>query len=254
MWKTIGATTFLMFVVAVAVFGGYFYLENTQNVELDANTFCEKDQNLNVTIVFVDKTDRFDRVEQQSKIVSRLKRISEDLEEGDYLAVYLLRSADEKARVFADEIFSACRPARQALNRNQTLLERDYQRKFEGPLREIAELVAQQDEGAKSPIIEELERVILSENKFLQANEKSIVIISDFIQNSQYYSMYKGKPDWERLKEGLIKESIDLLKGAKVSLLVVERDGFWSRQKREILPAWISFFESVESRPRWQRL
>ena len=105
-------------------------------------------------------------------------------------------------------------------------METRFEARFERPLRDILDSLMGAEPANQSPILESIKGAVV--DSFVGANQgtgKKLLIVSDLLQHSSFYSFYGGVPSLEDFETALVSEgigSMDLL-GAEVHFLVVPR-------------------------------
>jgi len=205
------------------------------------------------TLLVIDKTDPF-AASEADRVAEIVRDFGRRLVVGEFFAILLLRNeGGSTTRVSSELLFSVCRPARgedaDILYDDPKKVQREYEESFKEPLEALVGEMVKSEEGQFSPIIEEIEKIILRSPEYQSAENKRIVVISDFLQNSSSYSLYKTEVlERQGLLEIVGDDVKKYLSGAVVELILVERPDRWEQQ-RDMMPTWRKFFEELGARP-----
>ena len=183
------------FVMVAMILAGVGYIVYTlQPTPYDEKTLCLVSDELPAhTAVIVDKTDEYS-AEQAELITDLVRRTSDRLAPNERFTLFEL---DERGQFDARGEFSLCNPGRgdqvNPLFSNPQQMEERYAALFEEPmLNALADLVVPK-EAPNSPILEALARLAQTEVFSEQAPSRSVVLISDMLQNSGIFTAYGGR-------------------------------------------------------------
>ncbi len=141
--------------------------------------------------------------------------------------------------------FGRCSPGSPAnanpLYENPGDIRREWERDFEGDLRLTLENLMLQTSAPTSPLMEQIEGII-ARYDFSSRNEgRRLIIISDLMQRSSYYSFYESGADWERF--AATDPSVPNLRGVEVAVFVARRNSGLS--EAELIGFWKKYFEAA---------
>lgn len=139
-------------------------------------------------------------------------------------------SVDSNA--LGDPFFSACKPAPKSTNSlfsGEKYWEKKRQKEFYKPLREaLIKLADNSDQAKTSPILETLFNISLrSFSSGVKSNSGKVIVVSDFMQNSELVSFYGNKiPEysaWQRSVDG--RTWVKKFNKVTVEAVVIPRHG-----------------------------
>jgi hypothetical protein len=194
----------------------------------------------------VDKTDPLTFIQSQAFTVIFKDLIEKRVPEGYLLSVFVLGDHFQQN---ATPLVELCNPGagsgRSELTSNLTKLRKQYENKFIGPLLgQFEQLVAVRSSDI-SPIFEMLQLVGLNAfRKHDVQGERRLVIVSDMLQNTPEFSMYKGAVDYAAFA------TTDYAKRTRPELLGVKVELHYLMNKPQIqtrrnLQFWEDFFENA---------
>ncbi|MCZ8042619.1 MAG: hypothetical protein O9330_09090 [Beijerinckiaceae bacterium] len=172
----------------------------------DPDSLCLISGAVGHTLVLVDKSDPWSEV-QAGRLKRLVKQIGDGLPADRMLSIYVFNDAFEPG---FPPLLSLCNPGRTAseLIGNP---RRDYIRwveKFGRPLDEALAVLTQPAKGNLSPIVEAVGDVVSRPETRVREGDKSLVLVSDMLQNSRQFSVFGSNPatrDPERLKRLVTK-------------------------------------------------
>ena len=105
-------------------------------------------------------------------------------------------------------------------------METRFEARFEQPVARILDSLMSAKPAGRSPILESLKGAVVDSFVGVDSGiRKELLVVSDLLQHSSFYSFYAGVPSFEDFEEALVSEgigSMDLLE-AEVHFLVVPR-------------------------------
>ena len=225
---------------------------------LDSETNCPVSGAESVTVVLIDLSEPYNEVQREG-IFQRLEAVREKLETNDKLALYLLSDVKD---AMPDPAFSYCKPPKGSeanpLFQNPRMMQETYM-KFADKGGELRAFIGDKSGRRTSPVMEMIQIVAVKEFRKSSAKppkEKRLVVVSDMIQNSPGYSLYKvGRPDFEAFQKTPHYQKIRTdLGGAEVSVFLVRRDAAGSIQNDDFYDFWWNFLEGMGGYPRIERI
>lgn len=233
-----------------------------QPPEYDPNTLCLSGEQPAHMALVIDKTDLYSP-EQAQRIEGLVLDSRERLEMGERLSLYEL---DARGELINTNGFSLCNPGRgdqiNPLYRNPARVEARYQALFEGPLQSALADLVEPKESPASPIIEALADLALEDSFDLTTPRRTVVLVSDMLQNSRLFSVYgrarsdlaNRLPPPGRVAALVEDEYGDVLVGVRIEVYLIDRRG-WSAEQRAILQAyWTEVFRQLGVRVEWRAL
>ncbi len=254
---------FLNFAIVVAAIGGiYFAVKNLQPPPYDEDTLCIISDELPPhTAIIIDKTDVYSEV-QSRLIASVIRRTKDRLESGERLTIFEL---DARGQFDPRGRFSLCSPGRgdqvNPLFRNPRLIEERYAELFDAPLDAVLEDLVTPKEAPASPILEALSRLAQTEAFSDEVPGRSIVMVSDMLQNSDMFSAYGGRgsmpanmPDARDVADQVLNRFGDGLRGTRLEVRLIPRETYVDLQRGALKDYWNEVFDELGIRTDWRDL
>jgi hypothetical protein len=238
--KKLGAI--LTVVAAVAIIfagGGWFLLEKSKMQSIDEN-LCPP-QPTEFTAVIVDVTDPLTLVQRQD-LRDRLDQLRQAVPVNGEIAFF--KVGDPNVRLL-QPILKRCNPGTAGdfseVSRDLKRVQATYDEKFEGPIVKAYESIFSASGSNRSPILQSIQSVNLTELQTAGAKDKprQIVLISDLLQNTSKLSFYGRLPSAnEVLANPDFRAASTDLAGIKVDLWMVERPDYQQTQPRALADLW----------------
>lgn len=245
----------LLLIVTVALifaFAGWYYLQNREDLDKFG---CPKDTSLrnNVSVVIVDTSSRFNSDQKQAlngfaeKILNSIPKYTE-------LKLYKMTDAGVGQK---DLLLSVCSPGDpkdvNQWTQNQKIAMQNWKVGFAEKIDQEFKNISNSQGLNASPIIESIRSVSLLEFGGNNQKNKSLIIISDFVQNSKLMNMYALQPDIGAFKSSTgYAESIARLGGVRTELLLLENEP--KIQTAKFKEFWIQLIISNGGAARMQSL
>jgi hypothetical protein len=221
----------------------------------DQETLCQKTGPVGHTLILVDKSDPWSEV-QAGRLKRLVKQIGDELPAERMLSIYVFNDIFEPG---FPPLIALCNPGRTAseLIGNP---RREYVRwveKFGRPLDEALTVLTQPAKGNQSPIVEAIGDVVSRRENRVQTGDRSLVVVSDMLQNSSQFSFFGNTPgarDPERLQRlvGRVWRDSD---GASWQLSVHQVQGVYEPQRLEQAGTlWRQALRSLNIAVAWERL
>jgi hypothetical protein len=183
----------------------------------------------------------------------RLTDIADDLPEYALLDVRILDPASPAGR----QVFFLCNPGDgkgwNEFTDNPRIAQKRWRERFRAPLDQALNRSLVPNASETSPILATLQGIALDKfaGKAAAALPKTLVIVSDMIENGKDYSQYQGDLSYRHFKETPAYRKLRTdLNGAQVQILYVER--FTKRQidSRALMRFWLEWVQ--DNRGEWQ--
>ncbi len=238
----------LVVVVLAAMFGAYFYAASS-NPELDPQTMCpvEATRITNLTVLLVDVTDPMN-LPQRQDFINQLHNLAEGIPRFGKLIV---TKVDPISEQLLAPVIIVCNPGTaedaSQWSGNPKKLAELYSEKFRKPLDRAFESLASVSGADRSPILESIQSVNLTEfQKATRSNlPKLLVVASDLLQHTDSISFYKGIPDADRLiSSPEFGRTRTDLRGVEVELWMLERIDNRKTQPRTLAELWDALIQS----------
>lgn len=228
-----------------AILGGYGYLQwgVPHPPKLKQGTLCPTDGPRSVTVVLLDATDALPDITKR-EVRSRLTDIAETLPPYGLLEMRLLDPAVPGGRV----TFLKCNPGDGSnlseLVANPAMAHKLWVDDFHEPLERALEGTLAPAPADTSPIMETIQRIAIDRftGRSLNGTPKSLVIVSDMMENGPGYTQYHGDLSYERFRATPAYKQLKTdLQGARVSIQYAQRlaPGLDSKKHLEFWLQWI---------------
>lgn len=233
-----------------------------QPEEYDPDTLCLAGETPPHVALVIDKTDFYSR-EQAVRIEGLVLDSRDRLTVGEMLSLYEL---DARGELINTNDFALCNPGRgdqiNPLYRNPQRVEARYQALFEGPLQDALADLVEPKESPASPIVEALARLAVEEDFDRETPRRTIVLVSDMLQNSALFTVYgRGRSDLTRtlpdprlVADAVTAEFGDALAGVTIEVHLIPRPGWEAQQAGVIRAYWEEVFRLLGVRDRWTAL
>ena len=246
--------------IAVALVG--FAVVALQPEPYDEQTLCALTEELPPhTAVIIDKTDEYSE-EQADLIAGVIRRTRNRLEVGERFTLFEL---DEQGQFDPRGEFSLCNPGRgdqvNALFRNPKQIEERYATLFEAPMDNALKDLVTPKEAPSSPIMEALARLAQTEVFSDRAPRRSVVIISDMLQNSDIFTAYGGRgampanmPDARTTADRIAGRFGTSLDGVSLEIRLIPRDRYVDLQRGALREYWDEVLTDLGVTVEWRDL
>lgn len=187
-----------LLLVTLALGGGAAYLTLDRPERLDAETLCPADGPKGHHVLLIDMTDPLNFTQKQALSVTVKEIIERRVPEGFLFSVFAL---GDDFKENALPLVEMCNPGdgsnKSELTANLRKLKQQYESKFSAPMVSVAESLVATKPANWSPIFEMLQLVgINAYRKHAIAGEKRLIIVSDMLQNTPQFTMYRGAVDY----------------------------------------------------------
>jgi|UPI0006459B58 hypothetical protein len=238
----------LMVVVAV---GLLVWNVSRSKIRLDAQTQCPLDGPRSITTVVIDRTDPISKITERD-LRNRLDELTRSVPRYGALYLYTIDGGHEGV---GDPLFFRCNPGDQstanALVDSTGKIQKNFEATFAKPLDAVMGDLLRVKTAPRSPIMEAVQAVAVddfSSKAAPAADPRRLIVVSDFMQNSDRVSFYGGgKGDRLRAPEVLNAP----LTGVEVSLLFIQRPDRGGPSAEDLRSVWRDYFiESGVASPR----
>lgn len=210
-------------VVALLVF---LYLRAVDQHPATSADLCPESGAVEQTIVLVDATDKIAPI-TQTEIMTRVTDLANSTKKWARFELRVLTPGSERTNT----LFSRCNPGDGSeldeYTGNPEMARKKWASQFSGPLRDaMARSMA--GEGAEtSPIMAGVQQIAVERMSSEQAQSvaNTVIVVSDMLENSEYFSVYQSGPDFEAFRASPAHNRFaSNLAGANVAMWFVERE------------------------------
>jgi len=211
--------------LGVLATGAYVYLTAARPPMLDRETLCPVDGARSVTVVLLDSTDEIPDIGKR-EIRTVLLDMAETVPVHGLLELRLLDPKTAAGR----PIFAKCNPGDGAglseYTANPRMARKRWLEGFRQPLENSMDAGFRPAPGNTSPIMETVQRIAVDRFSGRAAEDipKSLVLVSDMLENEPDYSQYTGDLSYSRYKTSRAYKKLQTdLHGADVTIYYIQR-------------------------------
>lgn len=231
-------------IVAVAVVGiaiiATYILVARGNRSLDDETLCPANP-ASITVLLVDVTDPM-TVAQRQDFQNQLVELRNAIPRYGKLVVV---KVDTAATSLLRPVIARCNPGT-AKDANEWTgdpkgLDRKHREGFVDPLSRVFEGLSQETGSDRSPILESIQSVALTEllPPDVEALPRKLIVASDLLQNTEAVSFYSGLPDPDAfIASSAFRRARTNLRDVDVELWMLERSDAPQTQPRALPNLW----------------
>ena len=225
----------------LGVIGAVVWFNLTHSpIEVDKDTLCPKTGSWSTTVVLIDVSDPLPKVAQEDV----KNQIAEEVRTVPKFGLLELRLLDPKVDG-GQVLFLRCNPG-DGRDLSEIIANPEQERKkfeegFQKPLTGLLAPAVRADPADTSPIMETVQWISVKEfaNTAQQKQKPRLIIVSDMIQHSADYSLYKGDPGFERYRHSASYEVLRTdLHQADVTVFYVSR-----KNQPESADSFVEFWE-----------
>jgi hypothetical protein len=230
--------------------GAYVYVSAARPPALDRASLCPLDGPRSITVVLLDSTDDIPDVGKHE-----IRTVLTDMAEAvPVYGLLELRLLDPKS-AGGRPIFAKCNPGDGAdlseYTANPRLAKKRWIEGFRGPLETALESGFQPLPGKTSPIMETVQRIAVDRFTGRAAEEapKSLVLVSDMLENAPDYSQYGGDLSYGRYKASRAYKKLQTdLHGAEVTIYYIQRAAGKPFNSAEHIRFWADWIRDNKGR------
>ena len=224
----------------VAGVGAIYGIVASSQRKLDAVTLCSASPE-SVTVLLVDVTDPMNTPQRQD-FINQLVRLKNSIPRYGKLIV---AKVDDTREGLLAPVITRCNPGtREDVNSatgNPDALQKQWAESFDAPLNEAFGRLSSASGADKSPILESIQSIALTElqKPGLERIKKRLIVASDLLQNTAEMSFYRSLPEPRALVEGAPFRRLRTdLRGVEVELWMLERADAAATQPRALAELW----------------
>lgn len=210
-------------------------------VELDSATLCPTDGPGSVTLILIDRTDRFGTVTKADIEVQLQNRLDATTAHEE---IVLFAVNDTDTAVLAP-IIQLCNPGAprnvDPLIASKAIVERNWQQRFMEPMSGVLRELLVEERASRSPIMESIQSVSVTHfgTSSRRAIPRQLIIISDLLQNSSAWSLYTDPPDYERFKSSFSSRGLNPdLRDVEIEMWLIQRNSRRQADQLAVIDFW----------------
>lgn len=237
----------LVFVVAVVLGSGYYVMSRPPDV--DKVSLCPAGGPLGQYVLLVDKTDPLTFTQKEAFTVTLRELIEKRIPKGYLLSVFVL---GEEFKDNAKPLLELCNPGngddKSEMDSNPRRERKRYEAQFLEPLLKQSDSLLAVQPAKYSPIFEMMQLVAINGFRAHDVKgERRLVVMSDMLQNTPQYSMYKGPVDYPSFAASTYGQKAQLeLRGVEVEIHYLMNAP--QLQTKRNLKFWEDYFEKAGAR------
>lgn len=239
-------TLLLVGVTSVLIVMGVVLFGELNRTRIDSETFCPIDAVVSrTTVMLIDRTDPLN-VQHISKVHRVIEDIKATLQVGERFSIFFIEAQTTPIPV---PVFTICKPPTGAqtnrFTRNQSFADKRYRERFEEPLSELLVALETPVRETQSPILETISTVS-NLPSFVSAIEvRKLIIVSDFLQNTEGFSHYQNSVDYETFRSSSYARLVQAdLKRVAVNMVYLDRlESNAQSQLHELF--WYAYFKDA---------
>lgn len=203
-----GAETLALKVIAVAIavavvagLGGVFWFVQgraAQLAGLDPQTLCPKSGPTAQFIVLIDRTDALTEIQGEA-LRRQITAWAAAIPKHGSFKVYEVGHAGSEGGALLQPVVAVCNPGdgsdQSAIDSNPKMWRARYEEMFQAPIAAMLERMRLDTEAKTSPILEGVQAIAVKDfGPDAPPGPKSLIIVSDLLQNQDGFSLYQGVP------------------------------------------------------------
>jgi hypothetical protein len=230
--------------------GAYVCVSAARPPALDRASLCPVDGPRSITVVLLDSTDDIPDIGKHE-----IRTVLTDMAEAvPVYGLLELRLLDPKLPG-GRQIFAKCNPGDGAdlseYTANPRLAKKRWIEGFRAPLENALESGFQPLPGKTSPIIETVQRIAVDRftGRGAQEAPKSLVLVSDMLENAPDYSQYAGDLSYGRFKSSRAYKRLQTdLHGAEVTIYYIQRTSAKPFNSADHIRFWVDWIRDNKGR------
>jgi len=197
--ETLALKVIAIVVVVVVLFGlgGIFwYVQGraAQLASLDPETLCPKSGPTSQFAVLIDRTDALTEIQGEA-LRRQITAWASAIPKHGSFKVYEVGHGG----ALLQPVLAVCNPGdgsdQSAIDSNPKMWRARYEEKFQAPISAMLERMRLDEEAKTSPILEGVQAIVVKDfGPDAPQGPKTLVIVSDLLQNQQGFSLYQGVP------------------------------------------------------------
>lgn len=241
-----GTIGFLLF---LGIIGGVAYYMSSRPAGLDKESLCPASGPTGHYVLLVDKTDPLTFTQKEAFTVTLRELVEKRIPEGYLLSVFVL---GEDFKETAKPLIERCNPGsgrdKSEFTENVRQLKKQYQEGFLEPLLKQSDALLGTQPAKFSPIFEMMQLVAINGfRKHDVKGERRLVVMSDMLQNTAQFSMYKGPVDYAAFASSPYGQKTQLaLRGVEVEIHYLMNSP--QLQTKRNLKFWEDYFDKAGAR------
>jgi hypothetical protein len=238
-------TLALLLVIAV-ISGSLWWWTQRHDQPLNTTNLCPVSGPVGHKLIVIDTTDPLNLAQKSALDVQVTQIAEQETPKGFLVSVFAL------GQDFANDakpLIELCNPGTAAghneLTENIKQLDKRYQQDFLQPIFKLTQSLLDTEPAKQSPLLEMMQMVSLNSlQKHHIDGPRSLVFITDLLQNSPQLSMYQDTPDFEKFNHTYFANKTRIrFEGVDVKVLVLLHSA--TLQKERLYEFWRQYFKAA---------
>jgi hypothetical protein len=229
---------FVVLCIAGAI--GFVYFGKTKELAtLDPDTFCPKSGPTSVTSVLIDRTDGINQVQAEALKTFIINWAHQVPEHGAFRVYEVAGGQGLPAPVL-----SVCNPGNvenvSVFTGNERMTRERYEAKFMRPVEGLIAGMLTDKESGTSPIMEAVQAMGVREFAPVKGGSLQLIIVSDLMQHTPQFSLYKAVPDMSSFRKSAYGQKIDSdLHGVATRIFLLHSTS--PKQTGDVVQFWLDW-------------
>lgn len=238
--------------VVLAALGGVFWFVQgraAQLAALDPETLCPRSGPTSQFAVLIDRTDALTEIQGEALRRQITAWAAAIPKHGSFKVYEVGHSAIEGSGALLQPVVAVCNPGdgsdQSAIDSNPKMWRARYEEKFQTPIAAMLERMRLDEEAETSPILEGVQAIAVKDfGPDAPQGPKTLVIVSDLLQNQLGFSLYQGVPALDAFWATPYGASVrSNLAGIHAEIYLLRRAKVAAKQTDALGKFWIDWLE-----------
>ncbi len=237
---TIGVVAGFAAIACVVAGVMFYYFQRKEEVaSLDPETFCPRKGPQSVTAVLIDRTDGINET-QAAALTNFFDDWRDRVPEHGAFRVYEVSGGSG----LSQPILSVCNPGGAenacSLDRHLPPMKERYETKFRQPVDALIKDMLRTGTAETSPIMEAVQAIAIRDFGPKTAEDKTLIVVSDLMQHTSDFSLYKQPPDVRSFRSGTHGQKLESdLRGVKTWVYLLHSSS--AKQTGDVVQFWLDW-------------
>jgi hypothetical protein len=239
-------------VIVLAGLGGVFWFVQgraAQLASLDPETLCPKSGPTSQFAVLIDRTDALTEIQGEALRRQITAWAAAIPKHGSFKVYEVGHSGTAAGGALLQPVVAVCNPGdgsdQSAIDSNPKIWRARYEEKFQTPISAMLERMRLDEEAKTSPILEGVQAIAVKDfGPDAPQGPKSLIIVSDLLQNQSGFSLYQGVPQLDAFWATPYASSVrSNLTGIHTEIYLLHRMKAAAKQTDALGKFWIDWLE-----------
>lgn len=213
-------------------------------VAVNGVTMCPLSGPEGHTVILIDATDEFSAI-QKADLKRYFSKLKSDVTQYSQIAIYAPQEMSDED--FLTPELKICNPGDaqgiSGITANPKQIQKKYDVNFSDKIDDVLDNGLNSEGAAISPVMEMIQAVAVDGFPIESDKPKRLIIVSDMLQNADWYSHYRDKVDFDAAKTKSHFQHVYVdLSGVEVEILYIAREGYEHLQTNRHGMFWDAFF------------